>query len=379
MWPGSSSRSAEGIERVHQCILGRFRRPEHRRRALDYLKGLLSPLVRNKGWQLAEQAGDATPDGVQRLLPSYRWDADLVRDDLREYVVDHLASADGVLVVDETGFLKKGNKSAGVQRQYSGTAGRIENCQIGVFLACGKGRALLDRELYLPQVWARDVERRREAGVPEDAVFRTKPQLAQGMLERVLESGVPFGWVTGDEVYGSDRNLRLWLEQEGIPHILAIKSNEKLRAWTEKGPLQVRADRLAAQVGETDWVRCSAGDGAKGPRLYDWATVEIRPLGERGRGYWLLARRSIAKPDELAYYWSSPNSLHHVKDRSWDEDVHTLRRPGLGEVYATLINTALNALRLEGWFPLRMSMPLRAKTCAFRPMQTIARLCGQAS
>ena len=318
---------------------------------------------------------------MQRLLPSYRWDADLVRDDLREYVVDHLASADGVLVVDETGFLKKGNKSAGVQRQYSGTAGRIENCQIGVFLAyaCGKGRALLDRELYLPQVWARDVERRREAGVPEDAVFRTKPQLAQGMLERVLESGVPFSWVTGDEVYGSDRNLRLWLEQEGIPHILAIKSNEKLRAWTEKGPLQVRADRLAAQVGETDWVRCSAGDGAKGPRLYDWATVEIRPLGERGRGYWLLARRSIAKPDELAYYWSAPNSLHHVKDRSWDEDVHTLRRPGLGEVYATLVNTALNALRLEGWFPLRMSMPLRAKTCAFRPMQTIARLCGQAS
>ena len=239
------ARWSEGIERIHERIAGRFRRPEPRRRALDYLKGLLSPVERKNGWQLAEQAGDSTPDGVQRLLSSYRWDADLVRDDLASYVAEHLADADGVLVVDETGFLKKGNKSAGVQRQYSGTAGRIENCQIGVFLAyaCGKDRALLDRELYLPQVWAGDVERRREAGVPEDAVFRTKPQLAQGMLERALESGVPFGWVTGDEVYGSDRNLRLWLEQEGISHVLAIKSNEKLWALTEKGPQQVRADR----------------------------------------------------------------------------------------------------------------------------------------
>ena len=187
---------------------------------------------------------------------------------------------------------------------YSGTAGRIENCQVGVFLAyaCARGRALLDRELYLPQVWEQDRERRREAGVPEGVVFRTKPQLAQGMLERAVESGVPFGWVTGDEVYGNDRNLRLWLEHQGIPHVLAIRSNEKLWAWTDKGPLQVRADRLASQVGATDWTRCSAGDGAKGPRLYDWATVDIRPLKEPGRGYWLLARRSIAKPGELAYY-----------------------------------------------------------------------------
>ena len=297
-------RWAEGIERVHECIAPRFRRPEPRRRALEYLRGLLSPVERKNGWQLAEQAGNATPDGVQRLLYNYRWDADLVRDDLKNYVIGHLADADAVLVVDETGFLKKGNKSVGVQRQYSGTAGRIENSQIGVFLAyaCGKGRALLDRELYLPQVWTEDRERRREAGVPEEVAFRTKPQLAQLMLERAVESGVPFGWVAGDEVYGSDRNLRLWLEREGIPHILAIKSNEKLWAWTEKGPLQVRADRLAAQIAETDWVRCSAGDGAKGPRLYDWATVEIRPLREPGRGYWLLARRSIAKPGELAYY-----------------------------------------------------------------------------
>ena len=168
---------AEGIEQVHRCVAGRFRRPEPRRRALDYLRGLLSPVERKNGWQLAEQAGDATPYGVQRLLSTCRWDADLVRDDLAGYVVEHLGDADGVLVVDETGFLKKGNKSAGVQRQYSGTAGRIENCQIGVFLAyaSAKGRTLLDRELYLPQVWAEDWS---GAGRPECRkmlVFRPSP------------------------------------------------------------------------------------------------------------------------------------------------------------------------------------------------------------
>ena len=203
------ARWADGIEQVHRCIAGRFRRTEPRRRALDYLRGLLSPVERKNGWQLAEQVGDATPYGVQRLLSTYVWDADLVRDDLRGYVVEHLADADGVLVVDETGFLKKGDKSVGVQRQYSGTGGRIENCQIGVFLAYAgaSGRTLLDRELYLPQVWAEDRERRQEAGVPEGVAFQTKTQLARRMLERAVESGVPFGWVAADEVYGNDRNL----------------------------------------------------------------------------------------------------------------------------------------------------------------------------
>ena len=298
------ARWAKGIEGVHECIAGRFRRPEPRRRALDYLRGLLSPVERKNGWQLAEQAGDATPYGVQHLLSTYVWDADLVRDDLRDYVVEHLGDVHGVLVVDETGFLKKGNKSVGVQRQYSGTAGRIENCQIGVFLtyASAQGRTLLDRELYLPRVWADDLERRREAGVPEQVAFRTKPQLARRMLERALESGVPFGWVTGDEVYGNDRNLRLWLERRDVPHVLAVRSNEKLWAETDRGWRPVRADRLAPGVEEPGWVRRSAGDGAKGPRVYDWAWVEIRPLKEPGKGYWLLVRRSIAKPGELAYY-----------------------------------------------------------------------------
>ena len=190
---------------------------------------------------------------MQHLLSTYVWDADLVRDDLRDYVVEHLGDVHGVLVVDETGFLKKGNKSVGVQRQYSGTAGRIENCQIGVFLtyASAQGRTLLDRELYLPRVWADDLERRREAGVPEQVAFRTKPQLARRMLERALESGVPFGWVTGDEVYGNDRNLRLWLERRDVPHVLAVRSNEKLWAETDRGWRPVRADRLAPGVEET--------------------------------------------------------------------------------------------------------------------------------
>ena len=223
---------------------------------------------------------------MQHPLSRYIWDADLVRDDLRGYVVEHLGNNNGVLVVGETGFLKKGNKSVGVQRQYSSTAGRIENCQFGVFLtyATAKGRTLLYRELYLPQVWADDQECREEAGVPEKAAFRTKPQLVRGMLERALESGVPFGWATGDEVYGNDRNLRLWLEREGVPHVLAIKRSERLWVLTDRGPRQVRADRLASGVEESGWVRLSAGDGAKGPRVYDWALVDIRPLREPGKG-----------------------------------------------------------------------------------------------
>lgn len=291
---------AEGIEAVHARIAGRFRRPEPRWRVLDYLKGLVSPVERKNGWQLAEQAGDLTPDGVQRLLASYDWDADLVRDDLRSYVVEHLGHAQGVLVIDETGFIKKGTKSVGVKRQYSGTAGRIENCQIGVFLAYASpdGRAFLDRELYLPQEWAEDRARRQEAGVPEEVSFQTKPQLAKAMLQRALEGGVPASWVTGDEVYGSDRRLRVWLEQQEMPHVLAIRSNEPLWLGTDRGPAQVRANRVPLE----DWVRLSAGDGAKGPRWYDWTRVPIRPWKAPGKGHWLLVRRSIAKPDELAYY-----------------------------------------------------------------------------
>ncbi len=295
---------AAGLQALHQRIGGRFGRREPRQRALAYLKGLLGSVERKNGWQLAEYAGDATPDGVQRLLATYRWDADGVRDDLRDYVVEHLGDPGAVLVVDETGFLKQGSKSAGVQRQYSGTAGKVENCQIGVFLAYGSkgGRTFLDRELYLPQVWAKDGEQRREAGVPEGVAFRTKGQLARVMIGRALAAHVPFGWVAGDTVYGNDRRLRWWLEEQEVPYVLAVKSNEPLWTDREGGSAQVAARRLAQGIPEEDWQRLSAGEGSKGPRLYDWGRVSLRPWSEPDQGYWLLVRCSITDPEDLAYY-----------------------------------------------------------------------------
>ena len=263
-------------------------------------------MERKNGWQLAEYAGDATPDGVQRLLAVYHWDADQVRDDLQGYVVEHLGDPGGVLVVDETGFLKQGQKSVGVKRQYSGTAGKVENCQIGVFLAYGsrRGAAFLDRELYLPQEWAADGARRQEAGVPEGVAFRTKGQLAQGMIERAIGSGVHFAWVTGDTVYGNDRKLRRWLEEQGRCYVLAVKNNEPLWADTERGSAQVAARRLAEEIPDDQWQRLSAGEGSKGPRLYDWGWLPIRPWSEPGRGHWLLVRAwSRARASPILRTW----------------------------------------------------------------------------
>ena len=293
---------ADGLEALHARVGRRFARAEPRRRALAYVRGLLSPVERKNGWQLAELAGEPTPDGMQHLLARADWDADQVRDDLRAYVVEQLGEEPAVLVVDETGFLKKGTQSVGVQRQYSGTAGRIENCQIGVFLAyaSAKGRTFLDRELYLPQEWAADAERRQEAAVPETVAFRTKPQLARAMLERALAAGVPAQWVTGDEVYGGDVRLRVWLEEQQVAHVLAIKRTEP--RWSTTSWTQVPATTLADAVPTTAWERLSAGAGAKGPRVYDWTRVPIRPLREPGWDYWLLVRRSLADPTDRAYY-----------------------------------------------------------------------------
>lgn len=292
------------LERVSQRLRPRFARAEMRVRSRRYLLGLLSGAARKNGWQLAEAVGERSPHGMQDLLSRAVWDAEAVRDDLRAYVVEHLGDATAVLVVDETGFLKKGVKSVGVQRQYSGTAGRIENCQIGVFLAYAspRGRAFLDRALYLPQTWAANDARRAEAGVPANVVFRTKPELAQAMLAQALTADMPFAWVTGDEVYGGDRRLRLWLEEQHLAHLLAVKATEPLWASTERGPAQVAAADLVAGLPAAAWVTLSAGDGAKGPRVYDWAWAPIRPLREPGQGYWLLARRSLSDATELAYY-----------------------------------------------------------------------------
>ncbi len=293
---------ADGLATLHGRVAHRFARAEPRRRALAYLRGLLSPVERKNGWQLAERAGEATPDGMQHLLARADWDADAVRDDLRAYVVEHLGDPAAVLVIDETGFVKKGTKSVGVQRQYSGTAGRIENCQIGVFLAYAspKGRTFLDRELYLPREWAADPARREEAAVPPGVEFRTKPQLARAMLARAQAAEVPAQGVTGDEVYGGDVRLRVWLEEQRLPHVLAVKCTEPL--WSTSTWTQVPAATLAAAVPDAAWERLSAGDGAKGPRVYDWARVPIRPLREPGWDYWLLVRRSLADPTDLAYY-----------------------------------------------------------------------------
>jgi SRSO17 transposase len=294
---------AAGLDALHVRIAGRFARAEPRRRALAYLRGLLGNVGRKNGWQLAEHAGERTPDGMQRLLATADWDPDRVRDDLRAYVVEHLGDPGGVLVVDETGFLKKGTTSVGVQRQYSGTAGKVDNCQLGVFLAyaSGRGRAFIDRELYLPECWTDDPPRCRAARVPEQVGFRTKPQLAQLMLERALDAGVPAGWVTADEVYGGSPTLRQWLEGRGVSYVLAVKCTEPLVISGPDGPVRATAEQLAAAVPAEQWVTASAGQGAKGRRLYDWTRIQLAAPATAGMARWLLVRRS-RRDGELAFY-----------------------------------------------------------------------------
>lgn len=282
-------------------IAGLFGRVEPRAAARAYLLGLLSGTERKNCWQLAEHAGHSRPGPMQRLLRCARWDAAAARDEVRHYVMDHLGTGDGVLIVDETGFLKKGDGSAGVQRQYTGTAGRIENSQVGVFLAyaSSRGRALIDRRLYLPEhTWSRDSERRRSAGVPEDVVFTTKPRLALQMIEQALDAGVNTSWVTGDEVYGQDPGLRAGLEAREVGYVLAISCATRVRI--NQGRTAIRADGAAGRLPLSAWHRQSAGAGAKGPRYYDWAWVHI------GDGYRHLLIRRNPISGELAFYvcWS---------------------------------------------------------------------------
>src|SRR5215204_2379593 len=263
----------EDLNALHARIAPHFHRPEVRARAGRFLAGLLDPVERRNGWQVAEALGERSPDGVQRLLRTARWDANAVRDDLRAYVVEHLGDPGAVLVVDETGFLKKGIESVGVARQYSGTAGRIENCQIGVFLAYAspRGRAFVDRALYLPKAWAEDRPRRRTAGVPDEVAFATKGELARRMLARAFAAEVPAAWVTGDEVYGNDGALRRWLEDEQRPYVLAVACSHSI--W-DNG-VQVRVEALLTEVPEDGWQRLELGAGSKGPRLYDWAYAQL--------------------------------------------------------------------------------------------------------
>jgi SRSO17 transposase len=277
-----------------------FGRREPRLRAEAYLLGLVSGLERKNGWTLAEFAGDRSPLGMQRLLNSAVWDQDAVRDRLVRYVAAEVGDPGGILIADETGFLKSGRRSAGVQRQYTGTAGKITNCQVGVFLAYAvpaKGiRVLADRELYVPESWTGDRDRCAEAGIGEEVAFATKAGLAKAMISRVRELGLPFSWFTADEAYGDNGRLRLWLEESKISYVVAVACDTLVPAGAGR---TIRADALAAKVPGRGWQTMSCGPGSKGERLYDWA------LSPAGNGRHLLIRRSPGS-GELAFYlcWS---------------------------------------------------------------------------
>jgi SRSO17 transposase len=299
---------AAETDKLLDRMAGRFARVETRRRAGWFVRALLADLPRKNCWSVAEHAGEADPYGMQHFLSRASWDTDGVRDDLRDYVVAHLGDTDGVLVIDETGDVKKGACTVGVQRQYTGTAGRIENSQVAVYLAYAtdRGHALIDRELYLPTSWTEDPQRMTAAGVPEDLTFATKPALATGMLTLALRAGVPARWVAGDEVYGADPDLRAELEAQQIGYVLAVGCDRRIP--TAAGP--IRADELAAGLPRRAWHRLSAGPGAKGERFYDWAWISHDdPACDRverddlldTQSWWLLIRRH-RHTGELAFY-----------------------------------------------------------------------------
>ena len=295
---------SESFNEMFAQVAGVFGNAAVRRHGRGYLLGLLSHAERKNSWSLAEFAGDVSPDGMQRLLNFSPWDEDGCRAALARYVVKGMGDPSAVLAVDETGFLKKGRMSAGVARQYTGTAGRVENAQVGVFLAYAAGdgsRALIDRELYVPQKWADDRVRCGAAGIGDDVPFAMKPELARQMFERAVKAGVPFGWAAGDEVYGGNPKLRGWLEEEKIPYVMAVACSEMIAVAA--GPR--RAAGLAALVPASGWQRLSCADGSKGPRAYDWALIATA-----SPGHWLLARRSLHPGEkgglELAFFrcWS---------------------------------------------------------------------------
>jgi SRSO17 transposase len=284
-------------------VAGRFGRVEPRRHARAFVRGLLADLPRKNCWTLAEHAGDASPDGMQHLLGRAVWDHDAVRDDVRDYVVEHLGDPEAVLVIDETGDLKKGTTTVGVKRQYTGTAGRVENAQVAVYLvyASQAGHAVIDRELYLPRSWTDDPERCRAAGVPHEVGFATKPALAAKMICRALDAGVPAAWVAGDEVYGANPGLRAALQARGIGYVLAVACDHPVGF----GGASYRADALLKRVPARAWQQISCGKGAKGHRYYDWAFLRLdhdgpAPDDQAGK-HWLMIRRNH-KTGELAYY-----------------------------------------------------------------------------
>jgi SRSO17 transposase len=300
-----AARVAAAVDQVTDRLHRHFRRREAGDHAAAYVRGLLADVERKNGWQLAEQAGYAHPRGIQRVLDRYVWDADAVRDELREQVVTTLSAPDGILVVDETGFPKKGRHSVGVARQYSGTLGKIGNCQVGVFLtyANAHGFAAIDRELYLPREWLDDAERCRRAGIPDGTPMRTKPQVARQMVERALDAEVRAAWVVADEVYGSDHRFRQALELRDQPYVVAVRSNQSLAIWPPYGaPGQTTPAAITPALPDDAWARLRCGDGAQGPRIYDWALVPLRPASDPAWQHALLVRRHPDRPAALAWY-----------------------------------------------------------------------------
>lgn len=291
-------------------IASAFIRSEQRSSAGVFIDGLLSGAERKTGWMLAEEAGLARPYKIQSLLGRSSWSADALCQRVRDYAIEALADPDGVLVVDETGFLKKGTHSVGVARQYSGTAGRIENSQIGVFASYASrwGHALIDRRLYLPKSWANDPERRTKAHVPEDVTFATKPAMACEMVAHLLDEGIPCAFVLADAVYGADYRFRRMLEERQQPYVLAVRSNQTLRFMEEWTLIQTDPVTMVAELPDDAWMPLSAGEGAKGPRLYDWARIQLNYQAPNGFTRWLLARRSLRDANAVAYYFAFSRS-----------------------------------------------------------------------
>lgn len=321
---------ATEFEQFHQRFAGFFCRSEPREDARQYLRGLLSPVRRKNAWQMAEALGETGPQGLQRLLHSARWDAEAVQAELQAFVMDAFGHPEGIGVLDESAFVKKGERSVGVKRQWCGTLGKTENCQVGVFLSyvSPAGKVFLDRRLYLPQEWAADPHRRQAARVPETVAFRTKGELGQEMLEAAWQRGVPMRWVTGDEAYGDLPYLRQRIAEQGLLYVLAVSAN--LHAWATRpaveppgagprgrprahprlapgAPPSAEVRQLVAAWPAAVWQQLSVGAGEKGPRVYDWAAarVVLRAGSLPGEEVWLLVRRPVTRPEELAYYLSN--------------------------------------------------------------------------
>ena len=305
-WAGVSSDWRDGVWGLKEHIAPAFRRSEQRQSASAFIDGVLSGVERKTGWMLSEEAGFDGPYRIQSLLGRSQWSADDLCHRVRNYALAALGDPDGVLVVDETGFLKKGTQSVGVGRQYSGTAGRVENSQIGVFASYASrwGHALIDRRLYLPKAWAEDAPRRAKAAVPDTISFATKPAIATQMIETLLNEGLPCAFVLADAVYGSDTRFRRMLEDRAQPYILAVKSNHKLRFMEDWTVVQTDPKEMIAALPHDAWTPLSAGEGTKGHRLYEWAWVQVNYPTQSGFSKSLLARRSLRDPKAIAYFFA---------------------------------------------------------------------------